>query len=277
MFTINCKGKLVTITSPIVMGIINITPDSFYKDSRITTISAALQKAEQMIDEGAVILDIGGQSTRPNSKQMTAAEEMQRVLPVIDAIHKQFPETLISVDTFYAAVAKQAVHAGASLVNDISGGSLDTEMFETVAKLKVPYICMHIKGSPETMQQQAVYENATNEILDYFIKQINVCKKAGINDVIIDPGFGFAKNSVQNFELLRNLSIFKMLEKPILAGLSRKSTVYKTLNITAEEALNGTTVMNTIALLNGANILRVHDVKEAIQAIKLIEKYQHEE
>ena len=275
MFTLNCKGRLVTITSPIVMGIINITADSFYKGSRITTTSDALQKAEQMINEGAAILDIGGQSTRPNSEQMTAAEEMQRVLPVIEAIHKQFPETLISVDTFYAAVASKAIHAGASIVNDISGGSLDTEMFETVAKLKVPYICMHIKGTPGTMQQQAVYENATKEILDYFIQQIEVCKKKGINDVIIDPGFGFAKNSMHNFELLRNLSIFKMLDKPILAGLSRKSTIYKTLNITAEDALNGTTVMNTIALLNGANILRVHDVKEAMQAIKLMEKYQN--
>lgn len=273
MFTLNCKGKLLTIDSPIVMGIINATPDSFYKGSRETNVTGALQKAERMINEGATILDIGGQSTRPNSTVLSATEEAARVLPVIKAIHRTFSEAIISVDTFYAVVAEQAVNAGSSIVNDISGGTVDAAIFSTVAKLNVPYICMHIKGTPQTMQQEAVYENATREILDFFIHQIDACKKAGINDVIIDVGFGFGKTIAQNFELLQNLSIFKMLEKPILAGLSRKSSVYKTLGITAEEALNGTTVMNTIAVLNGANILRVHDVKEAVEAIKLVGKY----
>jgi len=273
MFTLNCRGRLLTFDSPIVMGIINVTPDSFYSGSRQSTVDAALQKAEQMINEGATILDLGGQSTRPNSKQISAEEEAERVCPAIEAVHKQFPYAIISVDTYYALVAEEALQAGASIVNDISAGTLDNNMLSTVANLKAPYICMHMKGSPENMQQHAIYENVTREVLDYFIQRIHVCKKAGINDVIIDPGFGFAKTITHNFELLRNLSVFKMLEKPIIVGLSRKSTVYKTLGVTAEEALNGTTVMNTLALLNGANILRAHDVKEAVEAIKLFKKY----
>jgi dihydropteroate synthase len=273
MFTLNCRGRLLTFDSPIVMGIINVTPDSFYSESRQSTVDAALQKAEQMINEGVTILDLGGQSTRPNSKQISADEEGERVCPAIETVHKQFPDVIISVDTYYAVVAEQAVNAGASIVNDISGGMLDDNMLSTVAKLKAPYICMHMKGIPENMQQHAVYENVSKEVLDYFIQRIDVCKKAGINDVIIDPGFGFAKTIIHNFELLRNFSVFRMLEKPIIAGLSRKSTVYKTLGTTAEEALNGTTVINTLALLNGANILRVHDVKEAMEAIKLVGKY----
>ena len=273
MFTLNCRGRLLTFDSPIVMGIINVTPDSFYSGSRQSTVDAALQKAGQMINEGATILDLGGQSTRPNSKQINAEEETERVCPIIEAVRKQFPDTIISVDTYYALVAEQAVHAGASIVNDISGGVFDENMLSAVAKLKTPFVCMHMKGTPENMQQHAVYENLTREVLDYFVQQIDVCKKAGINDVIIDPGFGFAKTISHNFELLQNLAVFKMFEKPIIAGLSRKSTVYKTLGITAEEALNGTTVMNTLALLNGANILRVHDVKEAVEAIKLVGKY----
>ena len=273
MFTLNCRGRLLTFDSPIVMGIINVTPDSFYSGSRQSTVGAALQKAEQMINEGATILDLGGQSTRPNSKQISAEEEAERVCPAIEAVHKQFPYAIISVDTYYHYVAEQAVYAGASIVNDISGGTLDSDMLFVVAKSKTPFICMHMKGTPENMQQHAVYENVTREVLDYFIQRIDVCKQAGINDVIIDPGFGFAKTITHNFELLRNLSVFKMLEKPIIAGLSRKSTVYKTLGITSEEALNGTTVMNTLALLNGANILRAHDVKEAVEAIKLFKKY----
>jgi len=273
MFTLNCRGRLLTFDSPIVMGIINVTPDSFYSGSRQSTVDAALQKAEQMINEGATILDLGGQSTRPNSKQISAEEEAERVCPAIEAVHKQFPDAIISVDTYYHYVAEQAVYAGASIVNDISGGILDNDMLFVVAKSKTPFICMHMKGTPENMQQHAVYENVTREVLDYFIQRIDVCKQAGINDVIIDPGFGFAKTIAHNFELLRNLSVFKMLEKPIIVGLSRKSTVYKTLGVTAEEALNGTTVMNTLALLNGANILRAHDVKEAVEAIKLFKKY----
>ncbi len=274
MYTLNCKGTLLELNKPVVMGIINITPDSFYNESRNVSVNSALQKAGQMIKEGAAIIDIGGQSTRPASERLSADEEIKRVLPVINAVHKNFPDAPISVDTYYSSVAEAAVNAVACIVNDISGGILDANMLLTVGKLNVPYICMHIKGTPQTMQQNAVYDDVTKEVLDYFIHQIEICRQYNINDVIIDPGFGFAKNAEHNFKLLHNLSILKMLEKPILAGISRKSTVYKTLEVTPEQALNGTTVLNTIALLNGANILRVHDVKEAVEAIKLVEAYK---
>ncbi|MEO7048854.1 MAG: dihydropteroate synthase, partial [Ferruginibacter sp.] len=211
----------------------------------------------------------------PGSKQLSVEEEMQRVLPVIEAIHRQFPDAIISIDTFHSKVASAAVHAGASIVNDVSAGNMDVDMITTVATLKTPYICMHMKGTPETMQLQPQYENLAREILDFFIAKIAECKTAGIKDIIIDPGFGFGKTIAHNFELLKNLSIFKMLELPILAGLSRKSTIYKTLKIDVSEALNGTTVLNTIALLNGANILRVHDVKEAKETVLLIDKYKN--
>ena len=272
MFTLNCNGRLVTIDKPVVMGIINATPDSFYGDSRATAIDAALQSAEKMLADGAFFLDIGGQSTAPGSILISSEEEAQRVLPVIEAIHKAFPDSCISVDTFYADVAKEAVASGASLINDISGGMIDENMLPAVATLSVPYILMHIKGTPQTMRQHAVYDDVTKEVLDYFIQKTNDCKRAGINDIIIDPGFGFAKTTDQNFTLLNNLDIFKMLQKPILAGISRKGTIYKTLRTTPDKALNGTTVLNTIALLKGANILRVHDVKEAVEAIELVGK-----
>lgn len=255
------------------MGILNITPDSFYKASRIQTEDEVLQHTSKMIKEGVTILDIGGQSTRPGSTRLSAVEESERVLPAIESIHKNFPEIFISVDTYYAAVAKQAVAAGASIINDISGGTMDDDMLTTVGSLHVPYVCMHIQGKPETMQVNPAYENVTREVLDFFIHQTEKCRLQNIIDVIIDPGFGFGKTAVHNFQLLKELPVFKMLEKPILAGLSRKATIYKTLNITAEESLNGTTVLNTIALLNGANILRVHDVKEAVQAIELLHTY----
>ena len=274
MFTLNCKGRLLTFHVPAVMGIINITPDSFYSGSRKQSTYAALELAEKMMREGASMLDIGGQSTRPNSKKINAAEEAERVLPVIELIHKTNPETIISIDTYYASVAVQAVNAGASVVNDISGGLFDNDMLGTVAALKIPYICMHMKGTPQDMQEHAVYENVVKVVLDHFIERTEACRAVGINDVMIDPGFGFAKTIAHNFELLRHLAIFKILEKPILAGISRKSTVYKTLGITAEEALNGSTVLHTIALLNGADILRTHDVKEAAEAIKLVETYR---
>lgn len=274
MFTLNCKGRLLVIDKPIVMGIINVTTDSFYEGSRTFSISNALQAAEKMLAEGATILDIGGQSTRPQSEQISAQEEAERVLPVIGEIHKAFPSAFISVDTFYASVAKQAVKAGASIVNDISGGNMDDEMLSTVASLHVPFVCMHMKGTPQTMQQNPHYENVTREVLDFFIKKMEACRLAGIHDIIIDPGFGFGKTIAHNFELLKHLRTFEILEKPLLSGLSRKSTVYKTLHIKAEEALNGTTVLNTIALLNGTHILRVHDVREAVQAIELIEAYR---
>jgi len=255
-----------------VMGIINATPDSFYEGSRVMGAGNILQQAEKMLREGADILDIGGQSTRPGSIQLNEEDELKRVVEPIQLLHKNFPEAIISIDTYQSKVAAEAVSAGASMVNDISGGNFDTNMISKVGKLNVPYICMHIQGRPQTMQNEPRYENVTREVLDFFIKKIDVCKKAGIRDVIIDPGFGFGKTIRHNFELLKNLSVFKMLGKPLMAGISRKSTIYRTLGITANEALNGTTVLNTIALLNGANILRVHDVKEAKEAVALVAK-----
>ncbi len=274
MFTLNCKGKLLVIDKPLVMGIINITSDSFYEGSRSQTVESILSQATKMIGEGADIIDIGGQSTRPGSERISVKEELQRVLSAIETILKNFPETIISVDTYQAIVAEECVRSGAAIINDISAGNMDSDMIPTVAKLQVPYICMHMKGTPENMQQQPTYENVTKEVLDFFIQKTDECRRAGINDVIIDPGFGFGKTISHNFTLLKELSAFKMLEKPIMAGLSRKSTIYKTLGINTNEALNGTTVLNTLALQNGANILRVHDVKEAKEVIKLYEQYE---
>jgi len=273
MYTINCKGKLIVIDKPIVMGIINATTDSFFEGHLHKGIDQITALANKMIADGATIIDIGGQSTRPGSKAIGAEEEIARVVPVIEAIKKDNADAVISIDTFYSKVATAAVNAGASMVNDISGGQFDTDMFSTVAALNVPYICMHIKGLPETMQQNPSYNNVVKEVIDYFIKKITDCKKAGIKDIIIDPGFGFGKTIAHNFQILQSLSVFSMLEKPILAGISRKSTIYKTLGTTAENALNGTTVLNTIALMNGASILRVHDVKEAVEAVKLVNAY----
>ena len=275
MFTLNCKGRLLVIDQPIVMGIINVTPDSFYSGSRKPLVDDVLRQAEKMIREGAAILDIGGQSTRPGSEDIGLEGELSRVIPTIEAVHRHFPETVISVDTFYSKVASEAIDTGAAIVNDISAGTIDLEMIPTVATLNVPYIGMHMKGTPKTMNQLATYEDVTLEVLDFFIKKKEECRQAGIKDVIIDVGFGFAKTVEHNFTLLKNLSIFKILEKPLLVGLSRKATIYKTLGITAEEALNGTTVLNTVGLLNGANILRVHDVKEAVEVVKLVKAFSH--
>lgn len=257
------------IDKPVVMGIINVTPDSFFGGSRFNNFNDIVAEAEKMMNEGADILDIGGQSTRPGSELISADQELERVIPAIKAIIKKRPAAFISIDTFYSDVAKAAVEAGASIVNDISAGSMDSRIITTVAELKVPYILMHMKGTPQTMQQNASYNNVTLEVLDYFIAKTQELKNAGIVDIIIDPGFGFAKTIDQNFELLRNLSSFKMLGKAIMLGISRKSTIYKTLGVTVDEALNGTTVLNTIGLINGASILRVHDVKEARETIEL--------
>jgi dihydropteroate synthase len=270
MFTLNYKGRLLVIDRPWIMGVINITPDSFYAGSRQTQTDDILRQAEKMLAEGADILDIGGQSSRPGSKIISKEEEMQRVLPAIEQIYNRFPEAVISIDTFYADVACLCVQAGAGIVNDISAGNMDIEMLQTVAALQTPYIIMHMKGMPDTMQKEPVYDNMLKEITDFFIAKIDESKKAGIRDIIIDPGFGFGKTIAHNFELLRNLSVFEILNCALLLGVSRKSTIYKTLGTTAEEALNGTTVLNTIGLLNGANILRVHDVKEAREAALLI-------
>jgi len=274
MFTINCKGKILSLCDPLVMGIINATPDSFYQGHLKDGIDAMVSMAEQMLIDGAGILDIGGQSTRPGSKRITVEEELERMLPLIEAIHKKIPGAVISVDTYYSAVATAAVAAGASIVNDISAGNMDKAMLDTVAFLQVPYICMHMKGEPATMQQETVYEDVVKEVLDFFINKIETCTRAGIKDIIIDPGFGFGKNIEQNFQLLRSLSVLSITGKPILAGLSRKSTIYKTLGITADQALNGTTVLNTMALMNGASILRVHDIKEAREAVQLFSAYK---
>jgi dihydropteroate synthase len=274
MNSINCNGKLLCLDEPVVMGIINATPDSFYKGHLNMSGGDVLALAGKMIADGAAILDIGGLSTRPGSKPVSVQEETDRVLPVIEVINANFPEIILSIDTYHSAVAQAAVKAGAGIVNDISGGNLDMGMMHITASLGVPYICMHMKGTPATMQQKAIYENVVSEVLDFFIAKVDACHKAGIKDVIIDPGFGFAKTIEHNFQLLKALAVLKITGKPILAGLSRKSTIYKTLGVTAAEALNGTTVLNTMALMNGASILRVHDVKEASEAIKLFNAYK---
>ena len=270
MFTLNCNGRLLVADKPLAMGIINATPDSFYAGSRHPTVDGILQQAEAMLRQGADILDIGGQSSRPGSLPVGEEEELKRVIGGIAAIHDHFPEAFISVDTYYSKVAKEAVPVGACIVNDISAGSMDTGMFTTIASLHVPYVLMHMRGTPQTMQQSPRYENVTREVLDFFIAKIDLLKKSGVSDIIIDPGFGFGKTIAHNFELLRQLSVFKILDHPLLLGISRKSTIYKTLGINSEEALNGTTVLNTIGLMHGVGILRVHDVKEAKEAIELV-------
>ena len=256
------------------MGIINATHDSFYKGDLDDGLDGILKLATKMLNDGAVILDIGGQSTKPGSESVGVETELKRVIPVIEMIHKNFPKIIISVDTYQSEVANKAVAAGASMINDVSAGEFDDQMIPTVGKLRVPYVCMHMKGTPENMNEHTQYGDILQEILDYFIAKIHHCRMAGIKDVIIDPGFGFAKNAAQNFYLLKHLSIFKMLDCPLLAGLSRKSTIYKTLKVSAAEALNGTTVLNTLALNNGASILRVHDVKEAVEAVTLHVQYK---
>jgi len=269
MFTLNCKGKLLVAEQPLVMGIINSTPDSFYAGSRFMDKDITLKQAEKMMNDGAAILDIGGQSTRPGAEQVSITEELSRVIPAIDAVHVYFPDAIISVDTYHARVAREAVAIGASIVNDISGNA-DPDMLATVGSLGVPYVCMHTKGDPQTMQKNPHYENIHRELLDYFIAKKIKCREAGIKDIIIDPGFGFGKTIQHNFQLLNHLELFKMLECPVLIGVSRKSTIYKTLGVTVNEALNGTTVLNTIGLMKGASILRVHDVKEAREAVRLV-------
>ena len=270
MCTINCKGKLLTFDQPLVMGIINATPDSFYRGDLLDGLEAMVELAGQMMIAGASILDIGGQSTRPGSKRISASAEIERVIPLMDAIHSTYPELILSIDTYHSEVALAAVKAGASIVNDISAGSMDPEMIACVASLKVPYICMHMKGTPASMQIDPTYEDLVKEVLDFFIGKIDQCKKAGILDIIIDPGFGFGKTVQENFDIVKRLQELKVINLPILLGVSRKSSIYKTLGIGPEDALNGTTVLHTLGLINGASILRVHDVKEAKQIIQLL-------
>lgn len=270
--TLNIRGKVFDISKPKIMGIINVTPDSFYSKSSKQSISEIVQTAEKMLEDGAHFLDIGGYSSRPGASNITVDEELDRVLPAVEAIAGEFPESIISIDTFRSKVADKALDSGASIVNDISGGNLDQDMDKLVAKRKVPYIIMHMKGTPMIMQSLSSYENVLMEVMDFFQKRVLKLHNLGLTDIIIDPGFGFSKTVEQNYVLLKNLDYFKALELPILAGISRKSMIYKTLGIQPEDALNGTTVLNTIALEKGAGILRVHDVKEAVEIVELYNK-----
>jgi len=269
--TINCKQSLIDFSVPKVMGIVNITPDSFYDGGKSTSEAAILKQVEKMLKDGATFIDVGGYSSRPNAEDISVQEEIDRAIPAIELILSHFPDTLISIDTFRSEVARTAVESGAAMVNDISGGDLDSKMIQTVAELQVPYIIMHMRGTPKTMTQLTDYDNITTEVIYDLSAKIREARAAGINDIIVDPGFGFAKTPRQSFELLKNLKLLQTLEAPILSGVSRKSFIYKTLQITPQEALNGTTVMNTIAILNGSAILRVHDVKEATECIKLLQ------
>lgn len=262
------------IDSPKIMGILNITPDSFFDGGKLKTDVDILLKVEKMLLEGSDFIDIGGMSTRPNANEININEELNRVIPVIALLRNNFPECFLSIDTYRSEVAQKSIDTGIDIVNDISGGTFDVNMFNTIAKYKVPYIMMHIQGTPKTMQNKPQYENATQEILQFFINQIEKAQQAGISDIIIDVGFGFGKNLAHNYELLKELGSFKLFNKPIMTGLSRKSMIGKLLDIKPEDALNGSTVLHTIALLNGANILRVHDVKEAKQAIDIVSYYQ---
>jgi len=275
--TINCKGKLIDFSSPKVMGVLNTTPDSFYDGGYYKNEKELLKQTEKMLLEGATFIDIGAYSSKPGASHISEEEELQRILPVVTAIIKEFPETIISIDTFRSTVAKETVAIGAALINDISGGTLDEKMFETVAKLQVPYILMHMKGTPQNMQKNPTYGNITTELISFFANQIFKLHQLQIKDMVIDVGFGFGKTLKHNYQLLKDLSLFKNLDVPVLVGVSRKSMLYKPLDISAKEALNATTAANTIALLNGANILRVHDVKEAVEVIFLNNKLNENE
>jgi dihydropteroate synthase len=270
--TINCLGKLIDLSSPKVMGILNVTPNSFYDGGRHRDEKSLLGQVEKMLVEGAAFIDIGAYSSKPDAEFVSQEEEIARLIPIIKLVLQHFPETLISVDTFRSNVARAAIENGACIINDISAGSLDEKMMPTVAELQVPYVMMHMKGNPQTMQSLAQYQNITKEMLLYFSRKVAEARSLGINDLVIDPGFGFAKTLEQNFEVMNNLELFQILELPMLVGISRKSMIYKTLETQPDFALNGTTVLNTIALQKGANILRVHDVKEAIESINLVNK-----
>ncbi|WP_121811543.1 dihydropteroate synthase [Mucilaginibacter kameinonensis] len=269
--TINAGGKLIDLSSPKVMGIINITPDSFFADSRKPGIDEALLQAQKMLSDGATFLDIGAYSSRPGAVDISAQEETDRLLPVVEAIAAQFPEAIMSIDTFRAGVAEAAIKEGAHIINDISGGMLDSDMFTTAASLNVPYILMHMKGTPQTMNQIADYDDVFSEVFDYFVSKCGELKRLGVHDVILDPGFGFAKKAEHSYALMSRMNEFDLLGLPVLTGISRKRMIYGLLNNTAEEALNGTTALNTIALMKGTSILRVHDVKEAVEAVKVWE------
>ena len=272
--TINCKGQLIDLSLPKVMGILNVTPDSFFDGGKYKNESEILSQVEKHLSEGASLIDLGGYSSRPGADFVSENEELHRVVPVVELILKQFPETLISIDTFRSEVAKKSIETGAAIINDISAGKLDENMLSTIGKLCVPYIMMHMKGNPKTMQQQTDYDDLTKDVISYFAERIHAAHTEKINDIIIDPGFGFSKTTTQNYELLHNLELLQMIDKPLLAGISRKSMIYKTLNTTPEYALNGTTALHMIALQKGAKILRVHDVKEAVECVTLFKQLQ---
>jgi dihydropteroate synthase len=272
MYSLNCKGRLLSWNDPIVMGVLNMTPDSFYAGSRVHSEEMLIGQAEKMLAEGASILDLGGLSSRPGALEISVDAELERVVPAIQLLATHFPAAFISVDSYRYKVAKAALDAGASIINDIGAGE-DESMAALAAEERVPYICMHKRGNPRTMQQLTDYEDISKEVLDFFIRRKAECIRLGIKDIIVDPGFGFAKTIDQNFLLLKNLKLLNMLDLPILVGLSRKATIYKTLNIKPEDSLNGTTVMHTLALEQGAQILRVHDVKEAFEVIRLWTSY----
>lgn len=267
--TLNINGELYDLETPKVMGILNLTPDSFYDGGKHNTLRQALLKVEAMLAEGADLIDIGAYSSRPGAANISPDKEIARLTPALKEIKKQFPKAILSIDTFRAEVAKSAVEEGAHIINDISGGNLDHQMFSTVASLKVPYILMHMRGTPETMSNLTHYENLTRDVVQELAKKVLLLKQMQVNDIIIDPGYGFAKTLDQNYELLKNLEYFHVLEYPLLVGISRKSMIYKKLEISPEEALNGTTALNMFALSNGASILRVHDVKEAVETVRL--------
>lgn len=272
---LNSKGKLIDLCSPAVMAILNLTPDSFYANSRISSVDEALKATEKFLNEGAKFIDIGAYSSRPGAVDITLDEELKRLIPVVEAITKEFPDALVSIDTFRAKVAEETISAGAHIINDISAGNLDEQMFETVAKLQVPYVMMHMKGTPQNMQQNPTYHNIAEEVSTYFSEKLAILNKLGVKDIIIDPGFGFAKTISHNYELLQQMEQLNSFKLPILVGFSRKSMVTKVLNNKSIDALNGTTILNTSALLKGAKILRVHDVKEALECITLTERIKN--
>ena len=272
--TINCKGQLIDLSEPKVMGILNITPNSFFDGGKYKNEEELLERVGKMLDEGADFIDVGAYSSKPNAEFVSEEEEISRIIPVVNLLQKHFPGIILSIDTFRAGVAKVCIENGAAIINDISAGKLDDKMLETVAKFQVPYIMMHMKGTPQTMQEFTQYEDIIKEILFYFSERIAAARALGINDLIVDPGFGFAKTLEQNYSLMQKMELFQMIELPLLVGISRKSMIYKTLDINAEIALNGTTILNTIALTKGAKILRVHDVKEAVECVRLFKKIE---
>jgi dihydropteroate synthase len=269
--TMTVRGQILDLSRPVVMGILNITPDSFYAGSRMANLDAMLEQAEQMLEEGAAILDIGGASTRPGAEEISVEEEVRRVVPAVEKLSKKFPQAILSIDTYQSRVARAAVEAGAAIVNDVSGGTWDMAMIDTVSALRVPYIAMHAKEKPATMQAAPHYDDVVVDVFDHLRMVLQRCNAAGVHDVILDPGFGFAKNSAHNFSLLKNLESLRALGRPLLVGVSRKGMVHRTLGISPDEALNGSTVLHTIALMKGASVLRVHDVKEAIEVLRLVE------